>query len=511
MTTVHQTDVVLIKPSDIAPHPDNPRGKLRAIPELAASIDKLGVLEPITVIRQADGAAQPFMVWRGHRRHAAALFMELAEIPCIVADDSDPLQIALARAAENTARDNFSPVEQANAVQQLLDLGATEQEVAQGLAVDIEHVETARRIADSPAALQLAASVPLSFDQLAAFAEFEGDDDAQAELAQTLSDEPEEWSYRLTSLRQDRRRQVILFDEGVKWQAKGYAQFEHGEYPAESEYIENLKGTGKHALTPEQHAECPGRAVGLRLNWQDEVMLVELCADYEKHGHELIDRPAAWRPNSSARGSEKQTLSPKEQEAATLKRRVNLACIDATKASTVVRREFVSTLLKRKTVPPGVLRFAVDVTMGFWTGYLYGDDVFSELTGFTESTGRAGTGPYRTLQQKFLAKVSEPCIPLALFARVAAQIEKGWEPNKWDQNIEPRPAYIELLVKLGYHPSLVEKIVIGKAIGQDVLNEKELRKVAAKTPIPTSTKANTPVKKAAATVKKVAAKRTPAK
>ena len=94
--------------------------------ELAESIRTRGVLQPVVVTPLAGGA---FELVAGERRLRAAQMVELPTIPALVRDTDDWERLDLAL-AENMARVDLNPVEEARACAMLVDdLGLTKQEV----------------------------------------------------------------------------------------------------------------------------------------------------------------------------------------------------------------------------------------------------------------------------------------------------------------------------------------------------------------------------------------------
>jgi len=83
--------------------------------ELAASIKKHGVMQPI-VIRPIENDETPYEIIAGERRWRAAQLAGLTEIPAIVRDLTDQVAIALAL-IENIQRQDLNPVDQALALQ----------------------------------------------------------------------------------------------------------------------------------------------------------------------------------------------------------------------------------------------------------------------------------------------------------------------------------------------------------------------------------------------------------
>ena len=97
--------------------------------ELAASIEKHGVMQPI-VIRPIDDEKHPYEIIAGERRWRAAQLAGLTEIPAIVRELNDQVAIALAL-IENIQRQDLNPIDQAVALQRFHDeFGLSHQEMA---------------------------------------------------------------------------------------------------------------------------------------------------------------------------------------------------------------------------------------------------------------------------------------------------------------------------------------------------------------------------------------------
>jgi ParB family chromosome partitioning protein len=100
-----------------------------ALNDLAESIKKHGVMQPI-VVRRLGGDGSRYEIVAGERRWRAARLAGLTTIPAIVRDLPDELAIALAL-IENIQREDLSPMEQAHALQRFHDeFGMSHQEIA---------------------------------------------------------------------------------------------------------------------------------------------------------------------------------------------------------------------------------------------------------------------------------------------------------------------------------------------------------------------------------------------
>jgi len=117
-----------IPPDLIQPNASQPRRTFdqARLAELAESIRTRGVLQPIVVRPLAGGS---FELVAGERRLRAAQMVELETIPALVRDTDDWERLDLAL-AENMARVDLNPVEEARACAMLVDdLGLTKQEL----------------------------------------------------------------------------------------------------------------------------------------------------------------------------------------------------------------------------------------------------------------------------------------------------------------------------------------------------------------------------------------------
>jgi len=98
-----------------------------ALEELAASIRAQGIIQPIVVRRTIHGH---YELVAGERRWRAAQMVGLEQIPALVREISDEAAMAIAL-IENIQRKNLNAIEEAIAMQRLLDeFGMTHQEVA---------------------------------------------------------------------------------------------------------------------------------------------------------------------------------------------------------------------------------------------------------------------------------------------------------------------------------------------------------------------------------------------
>jgi len=87
---------------------------LEDLQELAASIQRLGILQPLTVKRKGNR----YEVVAGHRRLLAARMIGLEKVPCIV-KDLKPLDELATMMHENIHREELNPVDAADVIARL--------------------------------------------------------------------------------------------------------------------------------------------------------------------------------------------------------------------------------------------------------------------------------------------------------------------------------------------------------------------------------------------------------
>lgn len=139
--------------ASITPNPHQPRQVFdeEALDELAASIEEVGLLQPIVVRATGPGAYQLVMGERRLRAHEKA---SLTTIGAIVrgTEDDTMLRDAL---LENLHRANLNPLEEAAAYQQLLtDFGCTQDELATRIRRSRPQISNTIRLLKLPTAVQ---------------------------------------------------------------------------------------------------------------------------------------------------------------------------------------------------------------------------------------------------------------------------------------------------------------------------------------------------------------------
>ncbi|MDR0954095.1 MAG: ParB/RepB/Spo0J family partition protein [Rikenellaceae bacterium] len=141
--------------SKITPNPNQPRTMFNdeALEELADSIRTLGVIQPLTVKKEADGT---YFIISGERRFRAAKLAGLTSVPVYVreVDDQTLLEMAL---VENIQRQDLNAVDIALSLQRLVDeCGLTQEALADRVGKKRSTVANYLRLLNLPAKIQLA-------------------------------------------------------------------------------------------------------------------------------------------------------------------------------------------------------------------------------------------------------------------------------------------------------------------------------------------------------------------
>jgi len=141
-----------IEVSLIQPHPEQPRRHFDegALQELADSIAKRGVIQPIIVRPHGGG----FQIIAGERRWRASQRAHLHRIPAIVRDfdEQETLEIAL---IENIQREDLNPIEEAEAYRKLIaEFHHSQEALGRIVGKSRSHVANLMRLLELPKTVQ---------------------------------------------------------------------------------------------------------------------------------------------------------------------------------------------------------------------------------------------------------------------------------------------------------------------------------------------------------------------
>ena len=141
--------------SDVSPNPQQPRVHFddESLGELAASINEVGVLQPI-VVRPGDPEGT-YVLIAGERRLRAASLAGLTRIPAVIRSAESDERYLSEALIETVQRKDLSPLEEAAAYRNLLeDFGMTHEQVAGRVGKSRSAVTNTLRLLQLPAAIQ---------------------------------------------------------------------------------------------------------------------------------------------------------------------------------------------------------------------------------------------------------------------------------------------------------------------------------------------------------------------
>lgn len=117
-------------------HPDNPRKDLGDLTELSESIKKKGIMQNLTVIpgywdEKRTHHEEGYTLIIGHRRFAAGKMAGVTMYPCRIVEDMSYKDQVGTMLEENMQRIDLTVLEQAEGFQMMLNLGDTEEQIAE--------------------------------------------------------------------------------------------------------------------------------------------------------------------------------------------------------------------------------------------------------------------------------------------------------------------------------------------------------------------------------------------
>ncbi len=142
------TGATTVRIALVEPKAGQPRKNFDAeeLQNLALSIAQYGIIQPITVRKVGD----MYRIIAGERRWRAARMAGLSEIPVVImdADEQKSAEMAL---VENIQRQNLNPIEEAEAIEALMDeFGLTQDEASKRIGRSRSSVANLLRLLDLP-------------------------------------------------------------------------------------------------------------------------------------------------------------------------------------------------------------------------------------------------------------------------------------------------------------------------------------------------------------------------
>jgi ParB family chromosome partitioning protein len=423
--------------------------------EFVASIKQHGVRVPISA-QETEGG---YEVVDGQRRTLAAVDAGLDQVPVVVIEREEAAARIVDQLVVNEHRAGISDADQIAAIKELSLFNMPAQTIARKVGMPKAVVETAIAVGSSERAVAaLRGEKPVSFEDATTIAEFEGDEEAQADLVDRaasgyyIGHVAQEWRDRRG---RERVAEDIKAMPGVTLiEQPGYSQKD--PLAVRELFLDEERKKGLNELSHSELAAIAGDglcAFPVAHGYGDER---EITIGYAVKGWK--DRGLfthSWNEN----GATKPTTP---EEAAKLKeeRRQARENTKAWVAATAVRLEFLRGLIARRTPPKGWIEFVAPRALGIDP---YANGAWAATAGIL---GLKSEHSHRSAVEKHL-QAKPTAAAQVMLAAAAGAIEgaadfdrKGW----WHQDGR-RDATVKYLLQLqqwGYELSELEQSLVKK-------------------------------------------------
>lgn len=420
------------------------------------SIRQYGVLQPIVVVREADGELRVRM---GQRRTLGSIEVGRATIPARIMNAGPGVERLIFQMIENEQRAGITEAERVAAYEEMaLDFGLSAGQIAGRVGAKRTAVAAALRVSKSSGATQ-AVAAGLTIDQAAMIAPFDNDPEVVASLTRTAMTNPGLLAHQVQIVRDNladeraRARFVqTLTDNGVTILA---------ERPVWTDptvaSVNRLRDAEGQTITDDEHATCPGHAVYINKPiWRDEYTTTAYCTDFTANGHHLPAIQAA---------ANQPTATSEEKKA---ERRAVIAGNKAWRSATTVRRDWLRTFAARRTAPKGAMQFlsrAViadtdDLDRAAKTGHALALD----LLGLTGQPGGWGGSGGRTTLTEAITTATPGRAQIIGTTVVLAAIEDRTGTHTWRNGGPGVTAYLRAIESWGYTLADIEvQAITGQA------------------------------------------------
>lgn len=412
------------------------------------SIRQNGVLTPVLAHRDTNGNV---LVRAGQRRTLAAREAGLTSIPVYLVDaDEATTERIVQQMVENDQREALTDGQRAAAFQQLAFEGLSAATIAKRTSTKPKEVKIALAVAENATAVSAIHEHPLTLDQAATLIEFDDSPDVVAALIETAAKDPARFEHEAQRARDERARAQVQAEAVADLTARGYTILEREVYYGEPGPINlnALRTADGERVSMEQLETIEGRCahVGKPYYAGDHARVTYyLDVDAAKTAGYRKEGAAAAGPMTDEQKAERRTL---------------IANNKAWDSAQAVRREWLTALLTRKTLPKDT---ATVIAMGLTThrrpvgdALGRGNSLAHEFLG-VENAGWGASNKLATLVENTPTKA----LHVAL-AAILGGIEDSTSRNTWRYPTTEDRAYFTQLAAWGYPLSEVEQIITGE-------------------------------------------------
>lgn len=424
----------------------NVRQQLPDSDQLIASVKEHGVITPVLARRDDKGNV---LVRGGQRRTLAARQAGLATMPVyIVEADENTAERVIQQIIENEQRTELTESDRVAAYQQLAfenipvatiarRIGATKAQVVNGLAA-----------AENQAATAVLATQPVTIEQSLVLAEFKDNKQISDRLLATALNNPAQFAHETQNARDSRERAASVKKTTAELKKAGWAILTGNQCGYYGEYS-TIKGLVKADGTEVTAADIKGiEGSGVHIeagHTGTEARVTYWIIKPRKHGFRDQHSNAPAGPMTDEQKAERKTVVANNRQWG---------------SAETVRREFVATLLSRKTLPKNAALFTATALTSFQyeisRSLSQGNPRAQALLGLDKSRG----GRSNSLAQLLAATPTKAgYVSLAI---VLGGIEDSLDRGSWRLPAKEVAAYLAQLVEWGYTLSPVEQIILNK-------------------------------------------------
>ena len=412
--------------------------------DFIASIKEHGVMEPVIAHRKEGGTVHVLM---GQRRTRAAVEAARTLIPVMIIESPEEAERIVTQVVENIQRAELTEADEADAYHQLSLIGVSAAAIAKKTGRTKTTVEGALKAKASDAGAA-ALGKGYTIDEALIMAEFEGDEEATEELESVLADEADQLLHVAQLLRDRRASEAARAALVTELEAAGKTIVEDAGYYDEDE---NLDVSAAKRVDGEPATDEDANAYRISTDYRGQHNAEPVITGWKDLG--FVSRYKRYDGGTQA---QKGPMTD-EQKA---ERKTLIANNREMESATKVRREFVKTLLSRKTAPKGWQYFTVHaITHYSETASGYDGKVATEMLGTKtgEDADRWGWNPLRDHTAKTTARPE-----FSLIALICAGYEKTIQKDSWRSAEKRHFDYLNQLTQWGYTASAVEQIIIDK-------------------------------------------------
>ncbi len=406
------------------------------------SVRDNGVLLPVRAYLAADDAQ--VTVRDGKRRVLAAIKVERPTVPVYVTDPGGTVERIIQQYEANERRAAMTNTDRIGAWQQLQLAGLSVTAIARATHEKRNLVRDGLKVATSDTATQAVVEHDLTLDQAAVLTEFEGDPKSVKKLLTTARINPSDFAHEAQRIRDQRKTDQQIADLTAQYAERGIQVIAWPRRTdTETAHLSDLTEADGSDLNPDTFATRPGYRIAIRESY-DGVEVGHFVTDWRKHG--LKKR----RANGAA-----ATGWTEQQKA---ERRELIANNKAWPSAEVVRRDWLTAFLARKTTPKDALAFVAIVAA------VHPDRLATALSTHQEMAASLLGGKYEWGKKHPLAALIEanPAkATTALLAVTLGALEAATSKNTWRFPGTADVAYFTALKAWGYTLSDVENLVLG--------------------------------------------------